>query len=88
MDENPESTETTNSIIIRWQDGPIGVKGVNGTQVEDVLLICIERLHYLRGLQPDRYTSLAITKVEEAILWLGARTADRTARGVEGTYRE
>jgi hypothetical protein len=32
-----------------------------------------------------RETSLAITKLEEALHWLAARTADRVRRGVEGT---
>jgi hypothetical protein len=75
-------------VEIQWQDGVIGDVGINGTQVENVLAVCVARLEYLRTLKSDRYTSLAITKVEEAIHWLNARTANREARGVEGTNED
>lgn len=42
----------------------------------------------LQGLNekiPCRENSLAITKLEEALHWLEARTKNRKAAGVEGT---
>jgi len=42
----------------------------------------------LEGLNknvPSRETSLAITKLEEAMMWLNKRTENRIAREVEGT---
>lgn len=33
-------------------------------------------------------TSMAITKLDEALLWIGKRAADRARRGVQGTYQK
>jgi hypothetical protein len=38
----------------------------------------------LNGKFPCRENSIAITKLEEALMWLNKRTADRVKRGVEG----
>jgi hypothetical protein len=57
----------------------------DGTTNEEVLEMLIDRLRYLSDRLPCRETSIAITKCEEALLWLHKRTADREARGVEGT---
>jgi hypothetical protein len=35
-----------------------------------------------------RETSMAITKLDEALLWIGKRAADRQRRGVQGTYQK
>lgn len=32
-------------------------------------------------------TSMAVTKLEEALLWIGKRAEDRKNRGVQGTYK-
>lgn len=34
---------------------------------------------------PCRENSIAVTKLDEALMWLKKRKEDRTARGVEGT---
>ena len=57
----------------------------DGTTNEEVLAMLIDRLKFLSAKLPSRETSIAITKCEEALLWLNKRTADRKARGVEGT---
>jgi hypothetical protein len=36
----------------------------------------------------SRETSMAITKLDEALMWLGKRAEDRALRGVQGTYRK
>jgi hypothetical protein len=36
----------------------------------------------------SRETSMAITKLDEALLWIGKRAADRQRRGVQGTYQK
>lgn len=38
-----------------------------------------------KGELANRDTAMAITKLDEALLWLNKRTADRVKRGVEGT---
>lgn len=78
-------------ISITWQNGPLG-RGAervepNGAQVEDVLKAGLGRLQAFQDTKHKcRHNALAITKIEEAIHWLNARTAEREERGVEGTH--
>ena len=76
---------------IDWQNGPLAVDGVrvepNGAFVEDVIAAALGRIqHYQTSKFRCRENALAITKLEEALHWLGARTRDRERRGVEGTH--
>lgn len=74
---------------VRFQNGPIGETGVNGCHNEDLLAIVIHRLQCFQAGEYGRYkcreNAIAITKLEEALMWLNKRTSDRIARGVEGT---
>lgn len=58
----------------------------NGTTLEEMLRVSIERLQDLNCKFSCRENSLAITKMEEALMWLNKRTANRMARGVEGKH--
>lgn len=58
----------------------------NGTTLEEMLRVTIERLKDLNMRFPSRENSIAITKCEEALLWLNERTRERKARGVEGKH--
>ena len=59
---------------------------MNGISQEALLAILIDRL---RGFQSGQYAcrenAIALTKLEEATMWLQKRTLDRVRRGVEGT---
>lgn len=80
----PETSSAT--MTIRFQDGPIQEHGVNGVGLENVLEVCRVRLQmFQEGPFRCRENALALTKIEEALLWLGARTALRQEQGVEGT---
>lgn len=80
------STETFAEIT--FQKGPIKENGVNGCHNEDLIAIVIDRLKDLnQGQFACKENSMAITKLEEAMLWLGKRTADRVLREVEGTSK-
>ena len=77
---------------IDWQDGPLGREpdriNPNGAFVEDVVTAVLTRLRYYNdGKFRSRENSLAITKLEEALHWMNHRTAEREARGVEGTHQ-
>jgi hypothetical protein len=77
---------------IDWQNGPLAVDGKrkepNGAFVETVIAAAIGRLEYYQGSKFScRENALAITKLQEALHWLGHRTAGREARGVEGTHK-
>ena len=73
---------------INFQEGPIKEFGVNGVCNEDLIAMVIARLE---GFQKSPYASkdneMAITKLEEALLWLRKRTIGRENRGVEGTSK-
>ncbi|HNV62953.1 MAG TPA: hypothetical protein PKN54_08385 [Candidatus Cloacimonas acidaminovorans] len=56
----------------------------DGTTNEDVLAVIIDRLKFLQSKFPCRENDFAISKLEEALMWLEKRTNDRLARGVEG----
>lgn len=92
-DGNPAGGRTLGAgILIDWQNGPLGRgearKEPNGAFVEGVILAAIDRLEfYNAGRFKCRENSLAITKLEEALHWLGHRTANRENKGVEGTHQ-
>jgi hypothetical protein len=43
-------------------------------------------MQYLQGKFPCRGNALVITKLEESLMWLNKRTADRVKRNVEGKH--
>lgn len=76
---------TNDYAKVSFQKGPIKENGVNGCHNEDLIAIVLDRLQCLnQGDFKCRENSIAITKLEEAMMWLNKRTADRKARGVEG----
>ena len=58
----------------------------NGTTLEELLRVGIKRLKELNDRFSCRENSIAITKMEEALMWLNKRTEDRIERGVEGKH--
>lgn len=60
----------------------------DGTTNEEVLKVLIHRLTGLNAKFPCRENSIVITKLEESLMWLEKRTADRKARGVEGKHEK
>lgn len=73
-----------NSISFTLQNGPVKENGVNGCQVDTLIEAAKMIIEGLNKEFPCRENSLAITKLDEALLWLGKRKADREKRGVEG----
>lgn len=64
---------------------------IDGVTNEEVIAVLLHRLNFLNekllgGKFRCHENSLAITKLEEALMWLGRRTANRIARGVEATH--
>lgn len=76
---------TNDYAKVSFQKGPVKENGVNGCHNEDLISIVIDRLQsFQNGEFSCRENAIAITKLEEALMWLNKRTADRKARGVEG----
>ena len=73
---------------ILFQNGPINENGVNGITQEVLLAIVADRLRsFQAGPYACRENELALTKIEEALMWLQKRTLDRMRRGVEGSHQ-
>jgi hypothetical protein len=87
--DNPAGGVTEGTgIEINWQSGTIQDGTPNGAFVEGVIAAAIGRLEfYQQSKFSCRENALAITKLQEAIHWLQHRTAEREARGVEGTHQ-
>lgn len=93
---NPAGGTTSGrGISISWQNGPLG-RGAdrvepNGAFVEGVIAAAIDRIEFYQTASEGRFkcreNALAITKLEEGLLWLQKRTLDREAREVEGTHK-
>ena len=58
----------------------------DGTTNEEVIKMLMDRLNGLQAKFPCRENAIATTHLETALLWLEKRTAERTARGVEGKH--
>ena len=83
---DPQPGEAGQQLIHFYRMDPDGTK-TNGTTNEEVIRCLLHRLNVLNdGKFFCRENSLAITRLEEALLWLERRTANRVARGVEGTH--
>lgn len=74
-----------NSLSFTLQKGPIKEVGVNGCQVDTIIEAAKLIIEGLNKSFPCRENSMVITKLDEALLWLGKRKQDREKRGVEGT---
>lgn len=82
--ENPENGQTIQFIE---KDSPAGGQLVtinDGTTNEELLEVLIDRLKFLNNKFSCRENAVAITKLEEAQMWLFKRTRDREKRNVEG----
>jgi hypothetical protein len=95
-DENGNPTGGSVSgtgLSIQWQDGPLGRgtdrKEPNGAFVETVIDAARQRIQFYQDSKFEcRENAIAITKLEEALLWLNKRTSDREKRQVEGLHKE
>jgi len=85
----------TKGANITWQKGPLGRDGEriepNGAFVEDIIAMVIQRIEFYQTASEGKFrcreNAVAITKLEEAGMWLDKRTRDREARQVEGTHQ-
>ena len=84
-DHYTESYDGKKYLDVKFQVGGSATTEKNGAFIEDLLIIAYAKLNeYNKGI-PSRENSLALTKIEEAILWLTARKAEREHRKVYGT---
>lgn len=85
----PKSTEIAVFATVSFQEGPVVEHGVNGCHNEDLIAIVIDRMqHFQKGDYACRENAIALTRLEEALMWLRKRTDERERRGVEGTSQK
>lgn len=73
-----------NMVSFRIQNGPVKEFGVNGCQVDTLIEAAKVMIEGLSRKFPCRENAMAITKLDEALMWLSKRKQDREKRGVEG----
>lgn len=84
-ERSPMSEKYGRNCVIGFQNGPVKEFGINGISNEALLAIVEDRLlGFQSGPFACRENAVALTKLQEAIMWLQKRTRDRMARGVEG----
>jgi len=76
--------------IIRFQNGPRNNKdSAHGVLDTDLLEIVRDRLKsFQNGDFATRENAIALTHIEEALLWMNKRVEDRIERNVLGTYNK
>ena len=95
----PGATDEEHEIVeINFQNGPVQEVGVNGISNESLLSVLIDRIRgfqYCRNAAGDfcqnapgkfacRENAIALSHLEDALMWLQKRTRARMTRGVEG----
>lgn len=81
-------TEKINDKVvldIHFQDGGTATHEKNGIFIEDLLIAAYTKLDEFNHAIPSRENSVALTNIEQAIMWLHSRKVDRETRGVYGT---
>jgi hypothetical protein len=85
--ENFEKKDGKGQILQFIHKEPVGdnlVTVSDGTTNEEVIEAVIDRLKFLNGKFPCKENAMAITNLEQAVMWLEKRTKDRLKRQVEG----
>lgn len=81
--EQDEEADDGGRII--FQHGPIAEVGKNGTTIENIIDVLVNRLEgFQHGPFANDYNARALVALREAHAALTQRTIDRQARGVEG----
>ena len=71
---------------IKFQEGALKEHGLNGILDKDLISIVLCRLqHFQKSEFATRENAIAITKLEEALMWMNKRNANRVMRKVQGT---
>lgn len=90
-DDNTFRTRPENMLLtVQMQQGPRNSPdALHGVLDTDLLEIVRDRLGaFQAGPFACRENAIALTHIEEALLWMNKRTEDRIERGVLGTYEK
>lgn len=78
----------TGTLCFRLQDGPIKEVGVNGCQIDQVLMMTRHIIGRLNDRYPCTENEHIIQSIDSALYWSEKRKKDREARQVEGTSQQ
>lgn len=81
-------TAGSTSLVLSFQLGPVGTRGVNGITTESLLAAILHRTRVLDAAFPCEENKAAILHMELALETLELRTSRRLARSVEGKNLE
>jgi len=78
------------SVVIKFQNGPRNLQtSTHGVLDTDLLEIVRDRLtSFQNGDFRTRENAIALTHIEEALLWMNKRVEDRIERNVLGTMNK
>lgn len=87
INANPQETDARTMGIIKFQNGARKLDdSVHGVIDTDLLEIVRHRLQcFQQGEFATRENAIALTHIEEALMWMNKRVEDRIERGVLGT---
>lgn len=80
----PYINEIGNTVTFQIQDGPIKEVGVNGCQIDDVIVWVKEKIEGFNAKFPCPENDGAVGALQVAIAMLKWRKMNREKRGVEG----
>jgi len=72
------------SLTFTLQNGPVKENGVNGCQVDEIIMAAMLIIEGLDERFPCKENKAAISDLQQALYWLNKRREDRQTRGVEG----
>lgn len=83
------TTGNASGLRIDFHSGPVGEAPPKGLTNESLLAVIEDRLiGFQAGQFACRENAIALTKIQEATMWLQKRTRDRDNRGVEGSLQK
>jgi hypothetical protein len=80
----PQVHGEVSTVTFQIQSGPIKEFGMNGCQVDDVILWAKQFIDAANEKFSCRENAMVLTKLDEALLWSMKRKQDREKRQVEG----
>lgn len=87
INANPQETDARTMAIIKFQNGARKLDdSIHGILDTDLLEIVRHRMQcFQQGEFATRENALALTHIEEALMWMNRRVEERIERGVLGT---
>jgi hypothetical protein len=88
-DNGIEDGEGIELVFCKGNKEDASVLRLEGVFTETLVQVAKQYLESVnKGEMATRETSMVITKLDEALMWINKRAEDRKLRGVQGTYQK